>query len=89
VRHRSLEAGAAVEVIATQSELSALVSVLRRGEDGDGGRVTRGWLRERVGEELTELAAGRRALRVDERRPADDADLRVGREDCPPFGLAR
>jgi ribonuclease D len=64
VRQRSMESGIAVELIATQSELSALVSALRRGEDGDGLRVTRGWRRELVGDELRELVAGRRSLAV-------------------------
>jgi ribonuclease D len=64
VRQRSMESGIAVELIATQSELSALVSALRRGEDGDGLRVTRGWRRDLVGDELRELVAGRRSLAV-------------------------
>jgi ribonuclease D len=64
VRHRSMESGVAVELIATQSELSALVSGLRRGGDGDRLRVTRGWRRELVGDELLELVAGRRSLAV-------------------------
>ena len=40
------------------------MSALRRGEDGDRIRVTQGWRRELVGEELAELIAGRRALSV-------------------------
>ena len=36
VRHRSSETGVAVELIATQAELAALMSALRRGENGDG-----------------------------------------------------
>jgi ribonuclease D len=64
VRQRSMEEGVAVELIATQAELAALVSALRRGEDGDQVRVSRGWRRELVGEELVELVAGRRALSV-------------------------
>jgi ribonuclease D len=65
VRHRSMESGVAVELIATQSELATLVHSLRRGDDGDHVRVTRGWRRELVGEELRELVKGRRALSVD------------------------
>jgi ribonuclease D len=65
VRHRSIETGVAVELIATQSELAALVSSLRRGEGGDHLRVTNGWRRELVGDELKELIEGRRALSVD------------------------
>ena len=68
VRHRSSETGVAVELIATQAELATLMSALRRGENGDGLRVTRGWRRELVGDELRELAAGRRSLSVAEGR---------------------
>jgi ribonuclease D len=64
VRHRSMESGVAVELIATQSELAALVGSLRRGGDGDGVRACSGWRRELVGEELRELVEGRRALSV-------------------------
>jgi ribonuclease D len=64
VRQRSMEEGVAVELIATQAELAALVSALRRGEGGNRIRVTQGWRRELVGEELAELVAGRRALSV-------------------------
>jgi len=65
VRHRSMESGVAVELIATQAELTALVSSLRRGENGDHIRVANGWRRELVGNELKELVSGRRALSVD------------------------
>jgi ribonuclease D len=65
VRHRSLESGVAVELIATQAELAALVSSVRRGEDGDHLRVAHGWRGELVGDELKELVQGRRALSVD------------------------
>jgi ribonuclease D len=66
VRHRSMESQVAVEVIATQGELAALMSALRRGEEGDHLRVNQGWRRELVGAELQELAAGRRSLSVGE-----------------------
>jgi ribonuclease D len=72
VRQRSVEEGVAVELIATQSELSTLVTSLRRGEDGDHVRVASGWRRELVGNELVELVAGRRALSV-----GPDGELRV------------
>jgi ribonuclease D len=68
VRHRSQESGVAVELIATQAELAALVSARRRGEDADGLRVTSGWRRELVGQELIELLAGKRSLSVREGR---------------------
>jgi ribonuclease D len=64
MRHRSMESGVAVELIATQSELSALVSALRRGEGDDPLRVTHGWRGELVGNELRELVAGRLSLAV-------------------------
>ena len=72
VRQRSMDSGVAVELIATQSELAALVTAARRGEDGDGLRVTDGWRRELVGDELRELLAGRRRLGV-----GPDRTLRV------------
>ena len=72
VRHRSMESGVAVELIATQSDLATLVSALRRGERGHSLRVANGWRRELVGAELEELVAGRRALSIGE-----DGKLRV------------
>ncbi len=65
VRHRSMESGVAVELIATQSELASLVHSLRRGDNADHVRVSHGWRRELVGDELRALAEGRRALSVD------------------------
>ncbi len=65
VRHRSMESGVAVELIATQGELAALIGSLRRGQDEDHVRVAHGWRRELVGDELRELVEGRRALSVD------------------------
>ena len=59
-----MESGVAVELIATQAELAALVTSLRRGENGDHVRVAQGWRRELVGDELRELVGGRRALSV-------------------------
>ena len=76
VRQRSMESGVAVELIATQSELAALVTATRRGENGDGLRVTEGWRRELVGDELRELLAGRRHLGV-----GPDRTLRVTEAD--------
>jgi ribonuclease D len=66
VRQRAIESGIAVELIATQAELAALVGATRRGENRDGLRVASGWRRELVGDELAELLAGRRSLRVGE-----------------------
>ena len=67
-----MEEGVAVELIATQAELSVLVSALRRGEDGDGVRATHGWRRELVGDQLRDLVAGRLALSA-----AADGGLRL------------
>jgi ribonuclease D len=66
VRQRSIESGVAVELIATQAELAALVAAIRRGDNGDHVRVASGWRRELVGDELRELLAGRRRLGVGE-----------------------
>jgi ribonuclease D len=76
VRHRSVEAEVAVELIATQYDLSTLVSALRRGDNGDHVRVVNGWRRELVGEELLDLVAGRLALSV-----GPDGGLRVNTTD--------
>ena len=65
VRHRSMESGVAVELIATQSELATFVHSVRHGSDSDNVRVAHGWRRELVGDELRELVEGRRALSVD------------------------
>ena len=67
VRHRSLECGIATELIATQSELAALVASVRRGAGADNNsdvRALHGWRYELVGEELGELIAGRRSISV-------------------------
>ena len=67
VRHRSLECDIATELIATQAELAALVSVVLRATDQSatgGVRALHGWRRELVGEELGELLAGRRCVSV-------------------------
>ena len=64
VRHRSMQSGVATELIATQSELSALVGTVRRGTDGSAVRALEGWRRELVGDELRELIEGRRAVSV-------------------------
>jgi ribonuclease D len=68
VRHRAMESGVAVELIATQSELAALVTAVRRGRDPGEVRVTSGWRSDLVGHELLELLAGRRSLVVEDGR---------------------
>ena len=64
VRHRSRESGVATELIATQSELTALVAAVRRGGDADDVRALSGWRRELVGDELVGLVEGRRQVAV-------------------------
>ena len=64
LRHRAREAGVATELIATQSELTALVAAVRAGEDGEGIRALGGWRRALVGDELRDLVTGRLALSV-------------------------
>ena len=78
VRHRSVQEGVAVELIATQSELSTLVTALRRGEGSDHVRVVEGWRRELVGNEplaegilATTADAVRRLVRT-VARPGDE-----------------
>jgi ribonuclease D len=74
VRHRSQETGVAVQLIATQPELTRLVDDVRRGAESRA-RVLEGWRRELVGAELLELLAGRVTLSV-----ADGGGLAVGPE---------
>jgi ribonuclease D len=74
VRHRSMEEGVAVELIATQAELSTLVSALRRGDDSDRVRAAHGWRRELVGDDLRDLVDGRLSLSA-----AADGGLRLTR----------
>jgi ribonuclease D len=64
VRTRAQGSGVAVDLIATQADLAALVGALLGGRDAADVRVTQGWRRELVGEELIELLAGRLSLRV-------------------------
>jgi ribonuclease D len=70
VRQRSTESKVAAELIATQSELAALVASVRRDEDGSRVRALRGWRRELVGEELEALIAGRLQVGVEDGRLA-------------------
>ncbi len=65
VRQRSLDSEVATELIATQSELAALVTSVRRGGDGGDVRVLGGWRRQLVGSELQELIEGRCAVSVE------------------------
>ena len=65
VRQRALEAEIAVELIATQADLTRIVGAVRSGEPPAGGRPLEGWRRRLVGEELLELLQGRRTARVE------------------------
>jgi ribonuclease D len=71
VRHRSLESGVAVQLIATQPELTRLVDDVRRGRE-PSARVLTGWRRELVGAELLDLLGGGVSLAV-----GDGGDLAV------------
>lgn len=66
VRHRSMESGVATELIATQSELTALVASVRRGAGSGDVRALHGWRRELVGHELSALIEGRLNVAVRE-----------------------
>ncbi len=72
VRHRSMESGVATELIATQSELSALVASVRRGAGSGDVRALQGWRRELVGDELSALIEGRLSVSV-----RDDGGLEI------------
>ena len=71
VRARALEAGLAYELIAARADLAPVVVAARRGRPEPDVRTLRGWRRGLVGEELLELLAGRRRLRVGERGRVD------------------
>ena len=68
VRQRSLEAEIAVELIATQSDLTRIVALVRGGEVPEDGRPLSGWRRELVGAELLALLRGERTARVERGR---------------------
>jgi len=76
VRHRSRESKIATELIATQSELTAVVGTVRRGDEPDDIRVLHGWRRELVGDELRALVQGKLAMSV-----GPDGSLHVERTD--------
>ena len=68
VRTRALEAELAYELIAARADLERIVRAQREGLPEPETRTLQGWRRELVGEELLELLAGRRRLRVGENR---------------------
>jgi ribonuclease D len=64
VRARASEAELAYELLAARADLQRIVTSLREGGDEPEVRTLQGWRRELVGDELLELLAGRRSLRV-------------------------
>jgi ribonuclease D len=64
LRARALDAQLAYELIASRSELEQIVSAARRSEPDPEVRTLGGWRRELVGEDLSDLLAGRKAVAV-------------------------
>ena len=59
-----MESELAYELIAARADLQKIVTAVRDGEPEPDVRTLQGWRREVVGDELLELLAGRRTLRV-------------------------
>jgi ribonuclease D len=64
VRTRAMESELAYELIAARADLQKIVTAVRNGEPEPAVRTLDGWRREVVGDELLELLAGNRTLRV-------------------------
>jgi ribonuclease D len=64
LRARALEAGLAYELIASRAELELIVGAARRGDPEPDLRTLNGWRRELVGDDLSDLLAGRSAVSV-------------------------
>jgi ribonuclease D len=64
LRARALEAGLAYELVASRAELEVIVGAARRGEPEPDVRTLGGWRRALVGDDLSDLLAGRRAMSV-------------------------
>lgn len=64
VRTRAAQNELAYELIAAKADLQKIATAVRNGSEEPDVRTLRGWRREVVGEELLELMAGRRSLRV-------------------------
>ena len=71
VRARAAEAELAYELLAARADLQRIVTALREGNPEPEVRTLQGWRRELVGDELLELLAGRRSLRVGPDRRID------------------
>ncbi|CAB4342439.1 unannotated protein [freshwater metagenome] len=66
VRARAVQEDLAYELLATRSDLQAVVSAVRGGSADPDVRTLRGWRRAVVGDELLALLRGQRSLRIDE-----------------------
>jgi ribonuclease D len=64
VRARAVEAGLAYELVASRADLQRIVAAARTGAPEPEVRTLQGWRRALVGDELLELLAGRRSLRL-------------------------
>jgi ribonuclease D len=64
IRARALDAGLAYELVASRSELEQIVIAARRGDPEPEVRALRGWRRELVGADLSELLAGHRSVTI-------------------------
>jgi ribonuclease D len=64
LRARASEAELAYELLAARADLQRIVTALREAQDEPDVRTLQGWRRALVGEELLELLAGRRSLRI-------------------------
>jgi len=71
VRARAAQAELAYELLAARADLQRIVTALREGNPEPEVRTLQGWRRELVGDELLELLAGRRSLRVGPDRKID------------------
>jgi ribonuclease D len=64
LRARALEVGLAYELIASRSELDAIIAAARRGDPEPSVRTLEGWRRELVGADLRNLLDGKSAVAV-------------------------
>ncbi len=80
LRARALDAELAYELLASRSELEAIVGAARRGEPEPPVRPFTGWREQLVGADLRDLLSGRRAVAVGDGRKLT---LEPGRESDP------
>src|SRR5205823_3506068 len=69
LRARAEEAGIASELVASRSDLDALLFAVLSGREKDENRLMQGWRRDLAGNAIVDLASGRCALRVIDRPP--------------------